>query len=80
MPRYEVPAMILVDADDEAGAHERALALGATLDRNEDPDPGSSFHGITTAAVKWPRKCEEDREAESLGEHAESLQNAAGLS
>ncbi len=75
--RYEIKARILVDAESENEAHEKALALGATLDRPEGP--GAFFLGITTAAIEWPRECEEDRAAESLGAHAESLQSAAGL-
>lgn len=75
--RYEIPAVIVVDAAGVDAAHEKSLALGATLDREEGP--GAFFYGITTAAVGLPKACEEDRQSENLSEHAESLQSAAGV-
>lgn len=74
--RFQIPALILVDADSENEAHEKALALGATLDKNEGP--GAFFTGITVAAVALPER-KPDREDEDLPGHAESLQMAAGL-
>lgn len=76
MARYEVPAVILVDAESETEAHTTALGLGATLDK--ESGPGAFFLRVTTAAVGWPRE-PEGREDESLSEHAESLQQAAGM-
>lgn len=74
--RYEVPALILVDAKSEEDAHTKALGLGVTLD--QEIGPGAFFLGLSTAVVDWPHK-PEDREDESLAEHAESLQMAAGM-
>lgn len=76
MPRWEVPALILVDAESEEEAQMKALSLGATLD--QESGPGAFFLGVTTAVVDLPREAEE-REDESLAAHAESLQAAAGM-
>lgn len=76
MKRYEVPAVIVVDAESEDEAHTKALGLGATLDAPEGP--GAFFLGITTAVIDWPRE-PEDRDDESVSAHAESLQMAAGM-
>lgn len=82
MPRYEVPAVIVLDADDETDAHMKALALGSTLDKEEGP--GAFFHRITTAVVAWPIEIgdfprEKERSKLSVGEHAESLQSSKGM-
>lgn len=76
MRRYEIPAVILVDAEDEQDAHTKALGLGATLD--QEVGAGAFFFGVTTAVTDWPRE-PEGREDESLSAHAESLQGAAGM-
>lgn len=82
--RYEVPAVILVDAENETEAHTKALELGVTLDSEEGP--GAFFLGITTAVVKWPKEAKRGKigEAPELGDeplaaHAESLQTASGM-
>lgn len=72
--RYEVPARILVDAESPIEAENKALALGATLDREEGP--GAFFYGITVAVTGDPTEAAEDYAEEGLGEHAESLQSA----
>jgi hypothetical protein len=74
--RYEIPAMILVDAGSEEEAHTKALQLGATLD--QEYGPGAFFSRVTTAVIEWPR-ASEGRDDETLAAHAESLQMAAGM-
>lgn len=76
--RYEVPAVILVDAADETEAHDKALELGATLD--QESGPGAFFFGVGVAATDLPKESAEDRQGESLSEHGDSLQSAAGVS
>ncbi len=83
--RYEVPAVIVLDAADHDEAVLKALGLGATLDKDEGP--GAFFSGITTAAVAEPilvsdgaeyTQGERERAALDVSEHAEALQHAAG--
>lgn len=74
MARYEVPAIIIIDAADENTAHADALALAA-----ETGNCATKGHP-DLAVIDWPRKCEADRENESRSAHAESLQAAAGMS
>lgn len=74
--RYEVPAVIVVDALDAEDAATRARNLAGTLAETEGP--GAFFHEIGLAAVGAPIKIgdfpgEKPRLQMSVGAHAASL-------
>lgn len=72
--RYEVPAIIVLDADNEHEAQQAAERMTASI--NQESGPGAFF--LPALAVVFnPRTCEEDREAETVSEHAFSLEIAA---
>lgn len=74
--RYEVPALIIVNAANPDEALLKALAVGPKLDAGAIGD--GPAQGVSVAAVDVPRQSEE-RDDEDVSEHAESLQAAAGL-
>lgn len=74
--RYEVPALILVDALDEQDAWTRARNLSATIDNSEGP--GAFFHEIGVAPINQPREAEDLEGRSSVSEHVESIRSAVG--
>jgi hypothetical protein len=76
MPRFEIPALIVVDADNEHEAIQNAQRMTATV--NQDVGPGAFFPSAL-AVIELPRKSE-GREDETVDEHAASLESAAAVS
>lgn len=79
MPRWEVPAVIVVDTEEAEpiAALQRSDTLTVTL--GQESGPGAFFHGISVVATgEEPRECEEDREAETVPQHAQSIRAARG--
>lgn len=70
--RFEVPALVVVDAEDQEDAIEKARAIGPRIERTE------SFGDAVTLAVIGVAVESEDRD-EKITDHAESLQMAAGF-
>jgi hypothetical protein len=80
MPRYEIPAVIVVDVENEdaLAALQRSDTLTVTL--GQESGPGAFFYGISAVATgEPPRLCEEDREAETVAKHSASLMEARGV-
>lgn len=76
--RFEVPALIVVEADNADDAMEKARALGPNIEGiNEERDP-ELFPALTVAVIDFPRESE-DRDDETISTHAEGLQMAAGF-
>lgn len=69
--RFEIQAMIVVEAIDQEDAETRARNLSATLDAEEGP--GAFFSQIGVVATHGPVECEEDREIETIPEHVQSI-------
>jgi hypothetical protein len=69
--RYEIPAVIVVDADSAPQAARMATELSRALRNDERPAGSSSDRGL--AATGAARLAGRDREAEPLCRHVERI-------
>ncbi len=78
LERYELPALIVVDANSRGAAHKSAGELARTL--IQDTGPGAFFLNVAAVPIGAARPCQPDRSDETIGSHVRSIMAASPIS